>query len=128
MNKELIVIGDRVLIDPSDDQERTSSGLYLPQGVHEKEKVQSGKIVGVGPGYPIPDFNALDVEPWETPKFDKRYFPLQVRAGDYCVFLKSAGIDVEFESKKYIVVSQSAVLVVIRNFPPEYPEAPRQAA
>ena len=40
--KKLVVIGDRVLIQPSRPNERTESGLYLPPGVQEKEKVQQG--------------------------------------------------------------------------------------
>ena len=40
--KKLIVIGDRVLIRPSQPNEKTASGLYLPPGVQEKEKVQQG--------------------------------------------------------------------------------------
>jgi co-chaperonin GroES (HSP10) len=40
--KKLIVIGDRVLIRPSKPDERTSSGLYLPPGVHEKKKYNKG--------------------------------------------------------------------------------------
>ena len=40
--KKLIVIGDRILIKPTMPEERTASGLYLPPGVQEKEKVQQG--------------------------------------------------------------------------------------
>ncbi|MFH0790773.1 MAG: co-chaperone GroES family protein [Candidatus Omnitrophota bacterium] len=115
MNNELIIIGDRVLIKPDADGERTDTGLYLPQGVKEKEKVQSGIVVKTGPGYPMPDPSALEIEPWQTPKFENKYFPLQVKEGDHCVFLRNAGIDVEFEGKKYIVVPHSAVLILMRN-------------
>lgn len=52
--KNLIVIGDRVLIRPSRPNERTESGLYLPPGVQEKEKVQQGYVIKAGPGYAIP--------------------------------------------------------------------------
>lgn len=115
MDKELLIVGDRVLIEPDEGQDRTDSGLYLPQGVREKEKVHSGRIVKAGPGYPIPDPAALEIEPWETPKFDNKYFPLQAKEGDYCIFLRSAGIDIEFEGKKYIVVPHSAILVILRS-------------
>ncbi|MDD5775052.1 MAG: co-chaperone GroES family protein, partial [Candidatus Omnitrophica bacterium] len=54
MEKELIVVGDRVLIDPDTEDEKTDTGLYLPQGVKEKEKVQAGTIIKTGPGYPMP--------------------------------------------------------------------------
>lgn len=115
MKKELIIVGDRVLIIPDEGNERTDTGLYLPQGVKEKEKVQSGKIAKVGPGYPVPDPSALEIEPWQAPDFINRYFPLQAREGDYCIFLRSAGIEIEFEQKKYIVVPHSAILVLLRN-------------
>ena len=52
--KNLIIVGDRVLIRPKQPSEKTTSGLYLPPGVHEKEKVQTGYVVKVGPGYPVP--------------------------------------------------------------------------
>jgi len=115
MKKELIVVGDRVLIEPDEGVDRTDTGLYLPQGVKEKEKVQSGTVVKVGPGYPIPDLSALEIEPWQTPKFENKYFPLQARIGDYCIFLRNAGIEIEFEGKKYIVVPHSAIMVLLRN-------------
>lgn len=115
MKKELIVVGDRVLISPDEGDARTDMGLYLPEGVKEKEKVQSGKVVKTGPGYPIPDPTALEIEPWQSPKFENRYFPLQARLGDYCIFLRSAGIEIEFEQKKYMVVPHSAILVLLRN-------------
>ena len=47
--KKLIVIGDRILIKPSKPDERTESGLYLPPGVQEKEKVQQGYVIKTGP-------------------------------------------------------------------------------
>ena len=119
MDKELIVIGDRVLILPDEDQARTDTGLYLPQGVKEKEKVQAGRIIKTGPGYPIPDPAALEIEPWQTPKFENKYFPLQAQPGDYCIFLRSAGIEIEFEQKKYIIVPHSAILVILRENTPQ---------
>ena len=115
MQKELFIVGDRVLILPDEGEDRTDTGLYLPQGVKEKDKVQSGVVVKVGPGYPIPDPTALEIEPWQSPKFENKYFPLQAREGDYCIFLRSAGIEMEFEKKKYIVAPHSAILVLLRN-------------
>ena len=115
MKKELIVVGDRVLIAPDENQDRTDTGLYLPQGVKEKEKVQSGTIVKIGPGYPVADPGALNTEPWQTHKSENKYFPLQAKEGDYCIFLRNDGIEIEFEKKKYIVVPHSAILALLRN-------------
>ena len=115
MQKELIVVRDRVFILPDDGEDRTDTGLYLPQGVKEKEKVQGGTVVMTGPGYPIPDPSALEVEPWQIPKFENKYFPLQAKEGDYCIFLRNAGIEIEFQQKKYMVVPHSAILVILRS-------------
>ncbi len=115
MDDELIVIGDRVLIQPDEGNEKTNAGLYLPQGVYEKEKVQSGTVAKIGPGYPIPDLTSVEAEPWQTVKQENKYIPLQVKEGDYCIFLRSSGIEVEFKNKKFIVVPQSAILIVLRN-------------
>ncbi|MCD6333548.1 MAG: co-chaperone GroES, partial [Bacteroidales bacterium] len=52
--EKFILVGDRVLIRPKMPDQKTKTGLYLPPTVQEKEKVQSGYIVKVGPGYPIP--------------------------------------------------------------------------
>ena len=115
MKKELIVVGDRVLILPDEDQDRTNTGLYLPQGVKEKERVQSGTIAKTGPGYPVPDPSALGAEPWQAPKTEDRYFPLQAREGDHCIFLKNESIEIEFERKKYVIVPHSAILALLRD-------------
>ncbi len=113
--KELILVGDRVLIDPDLGEGKTESGLYLPEGVKEKEKIQAGTVVKVGPGYPVPDPTALEDEPWAKTKSDKKYFPLESREGDYCIFLRSSAIEIEFEKKKYLVVPHSAILIIVRD-------------
>jgi co-chaperonin GroES (HSP10) len=115
MKSELVVVGDRVLILPDEGKDQTDTGLYLPQGVHEKEKVQAGTVVKTGPGYPVPDPASLDVEPWQSTKADNHYFPLQAKEGDYCIFLRNAGVEIEFEGTKYIVVPHSAILVLLRK-------------
>lgn len=115
MRKELIPIGDKVLIELDADSDKTDAGLYLPQTVKEKEKVQAGKIVKAGPGYPVPDPSSLDNEPWAGAVNKDKYFPLQAKIGDYCVFLRDQAVEVDFEGKKYVVVSQSAILLLLRN-------------
>ncbi len=74
LNK-FIVVGDRVLIKPKNQQDRTKSGLYLPQGVQEKEKIHSGYVLKVGPGYPIPAIQDTD-EPWKDRGDDVKYVPV----------------------------------------------------
>jgi co-chaperonin GroES (HSP10) len=114
--KSLIVVGDKVLILPDNDKDRTEHGLYLPPGVKEKEKVWSGIVVKVGPGYPVPNPQFIDQEPWSTtPKDPVKYIPLQAEEGDYAIFMKEQAIEIEYESKKYLIVSQSAILLLIRR-------------
>ncbi|MFH1692327.1 MAG: co-chaperone GroES family protein [Candidatus Omnitrophota bacterium] len=115
--KQLILVGDRVLIAPQDTNDKTNAGLYLPQGVYEKEKVQTGRVIKVGPGYPIPDPTSIETEPWQTPPPQNKYFPLQAKENDFCIFLRNSGIEIEFEGKKYVVVPYSAILIILRNHP-----------
>jgi co-chaperonin GroES (HSP10) len=115
VRKEMIVVGDRILLQLDETLDKTKSGLYLPPSVREKEKVAMGKVVKVGPGYPIPNPNYTEDEPWSPPKDPMRYIPLQAREGDYAIFMREQAIEVEFEENKYLIVSQSAVLMIVRN-------------
>ena len=113
VGKEIVVIGDRVLISVDTDKNRTESGLYLPQGLAEKEKVRSGYIVKTGPGYVMPHTDSS--EPWRRSDSDTKYIPLQVRAGDYAIFLRKDAIEIEYDDKKYLIVPQSGILAVVRE-------------
>ena len=112
--KQLIVVGDRVLIKPDSEKDKTSSGLYLPQGVETKEKVQSGWVVKVGPGYPLPDPSASE-EPWDKNRMEPRYLPLQAEEGDYALFLRKTAVEIEFESEQFLLVPQAAILLLVRD-------------
>ncbi|MGD1845617.1 MAG: co-chaperone GroES [Salibacteraceae bacterium] len=113
LNK-FIVIGDRVLIKPKSPESRTKSGLYLPPGVREKEKIRNGYVVKVGPGYPIPAVTDVE-EPWKDAVDEVKYVPLQPREGDLAIYLQSNGWEIEFNAEKFIIVPQSAILMVIRD-------------
>ena len=113
LNK-LIVVGDRILIKPKVPQSKTQSGLYLPPGVNENEKVQIGFVVKVGPGYPIPSSNESD-EPWKGASDEPKYVPLQPKAGDQAVYMQNSAIEIEFNKEKYIVVPQAAILLLLRD-------------
>ncbi len=118
--KQLIVIGDRILVDANKDQERTDFGLYLPPGVKEREKVRGGYVIKVGPGYPLPDPNSAEDEPWSaSSRQEIKYIPLQARAGDYAIFINNSAVEIDFEGKHYLVVPQSAILVLTRDDLPE---------
>ena len=111
--KKLIVVGDRLLIQPSRPDERTASGLYLPPGVQEKEKVQQGYVIKTGPGYAIP--LPVEDEPWKAEDDNVKYVPLQAKEGDLAIFLLSGATEVIYEGDKYFIVPQSAVLMLERE-------------
>lgn len=112
--KKFIVVGDRVLIKPKDQQKKTKTGLFLPPGVVENEAIYSGYVLKVGPGYPIPAISDAD-EPWKSASENVKYVPLQPREGDVAVYLQKSGWEIEFNNEKYIIVPQSAILLLIRD-------------
>lgn len=109
---KIIIVGDRVLIKPEEDLEKTNSGLYLPPGVKSKEKVQGGYIMKVGPGYPVG--TPTDDEPWKESK-DTKYIPLQANAGDFALFIRKEAIEIELDKQELIIIPQSAILLLIRD-------------
>ncbi|MCB0834952.1 MAG: co-chaperone GroES [Bacteroidetes bacterium] len=122
-SKSLIVVGDRVLVLPEEPKDRTSHGLYLPQGIHEKERVQGGVIVKTGPGYPLPEIDAGRDEPWMMSRqIEPKYLPMQAQEGDYAIFLRKAAIEIEFDGKTYLIVPQSAIMVLLRDEKPYHRE------
>ncbi|EAZ80263.1 co-chaperone GroES [Algoriphagus machipongonensis] len=112
--KNLIVVGDRVLIKLKKPSEKTGSGLYLPPGVQEKEKVQQGYIIKTGPGYPIP-MATDNHEPWMEKEEAVKYVPLQAKEGDLAIFLQTGSFEVIYEGEKYFVVPQSSILMLERE-------------
>jgi len=114
--KKIVLVGDKVLIAPDKEQDRTPHGLYLPPGVKEKEKVQSGIVVQVGPGYAVANPQYIDQEPWSTsPKDPVKYIPLQAEEGDIAVFLRESAIEIEYDATTYLIVSHSSILMLIRR-------------
>jgi chaperonin GroES len=111
---KFIMVGDRVLIKPKSPIERTKGGLLLPPGVQEKEKVQSGYVVKVGPGYPIPAVAEED-EVWKNKSDKVKYIPLQPNEGDLAVYLQNSSWEIEFNNEKYYIVPHSAILMLIRD-------------
>lgn len=111
--KKLIVIGDRILIKPLQANQRTASGLYLPPGVQEKEKVQQGYVIKTGPGYAIP--LPVENETWKTEEEQIKYIPLQAKEGDLAIFLLNGGTEIMYQGEKYFIVPQSAILMLERE-------------
>ncbi|MBF88140.1 MAG: chaperonin [Candidatus Marinimicrobia bacterium] len=113
--RTIIVIGDRVLIRPDESSDKSPTGLYLPPTVHEKEDVWGGFVVEVGPGFPVSEPNSVEEEPWKTDTDNVRYIPSQLETGDYALFLKKASVEINVEEKKYLIVPQAAILIIIRE-------------
>ena len=111
--KKLIIIGDRVLIRPTRPNERTQTGLSLPPGVQEKEKVQQGYVIKIGPGYAIP--MPPEEESWKGQEEQVKYVPLQAREGDLAIFLLSGATEIMYEGEKYFIVPQGAILMLERE-------------
>jgi len=83
---------DRVLVEPEElGESRTKSGIIIPDTA--KEKPRTGKVIEVG----------TDEELAE-----------KIKVGDTIVFAKFTGDEVEFESKKYLIVSRGDILAVIK--------------
>lgn len=113
--KKLLVAGDRVLIAPEEGEERSKVGLYLPATAIETQQVQEGLIIATGTGDPIPDPSAFDDEPWRVEEKTPRYKPMQARVGDHAIFFRKAAVEIRFEEKRYLVVPQAAILVLVRD-------------
>ena len=112
--EKINVVGDRVLVKPRKESGSTDSGLYLPPGVREKEKIQYGYVVKSGPGYPIP-LPIDNDEPWIKEDEKIKYVPLQVKEGDLAVFLQAGAYEVLYQGDKYFIVSQSSILMIERD-------------
>ena len=111
---KFIIVGDRVLIKPKSPMEKTKGGLLLPPGVQESERLQSGYVIKVGPGYPIPAIAEID-EPWKNKSDEVKYVPIQPREGDLAIYLQNSAYEIEFNGNKFVIVSQSSILLLIRD-------------
>ncbi|MGD6834638.1 co-chaperone GroES [Sutcliffiella halmapala] len=89
-------IGDRLVIELVQSEEKTASGIVLPDSA--KEKPQEGKVVAVGTG------RVLD---------SGERVALEVTAGDSIIFSKYAGTEVKFEGKEYLILKETDVLAVV---------------
>jgi chaperonin GroES len=89
-------LGDRVLVEASAKEEKTASGIVLPDTA--KEKPQEGKVIAVGSG-------ALNK--------DGQRIPLEVKEGDRVLFSKYAGTEIKFEGKEYLIMKESDIHAII---------------
>jgi chaperonin GroES len=84
-------LADRVLVEPAEADEKTASGLYIPDTA--KEKPQRGKIIAVGSG--------------------KKDEPMELKVGDEVLYGKYAGTEISVDGKEYMMMRQSDVLAVV---------------
>ncbi len=114
-SKEIVIVGDRVLIVPDLGEERSNVGLYLPKWALERESVQGGTIVEVGPGIPLWAPTDQEEELWKPTHSTGTYSPIQARIGDYALFMRKSAIEIKMDGDTFLIVPQSALLVLIRD-------------
>ena len=91
-------LGDRVVVEPAEKEERTASGIILPETA--KEKPQEGEILAVGPGR-RDDAGKL--------------IPMDVKKGDSILYAKYAGTEVKIEDKKLLILKESDILAIVEK-------------
>ena len=115
-NKQILVVGDRVLNKPDKGEQKSKAGLYLPPSVIEKQEILSGVIVEIGPGIPLGNPEENIDEPWSgNDSSNVKYIPTQADVGDIALFLNKASIEIKIENDDYLIVPQSAILILIRD-------------
>jgi chaperonin GroES len=90
-------LADRVIVEPLEQEEKTKSGILLPETA--KEKPQEGLIVGIGPGR------------WDED--GKKRVEMEVAVGDKIVFARYSGSEIKLDEKKYLIMSEKDILAVI---------------
>ncbi|EGS35507.1 MULTISPECIES: co-chaperone GroES [Megasphaera] len=88
-------LGDRVVIRVLEQEEKTASGIFLPDTA--KEKPSQGEVVAVGPGK-LSD--------------EGKRIALDVKVGEKIIFSKYAGTEVKFEGTDYLIVSERDILAI----------------
>ena len=97
MALKLKPLGDRVVIEPSEDQSSTSpGGIIIPDTA--KEKPQQGNVVAVGPGRTTDDGNVVD---------------MPVKSGDTVIYSKYAGTEYNENGTEYLIVRESDILAIV---------------
>ena len=96
MSMKLKPLGNRVVVEPTEQDEITAGGIVLPETA--KEKPQKGKVLSAGPG-----------ERDENGK----YIPMDVKAGDMVLFAKYAGTEIKVDGKKLLILRESDLLAIV---------------
>lgn len=96
MALKLKPLADRLVVEPSEREDMTASGIYVPETA--KEKPQEGKVVAIGPGRKDDDGNRI---------------PMDVAKGDKVLYAKYAGTEVKLEDQKYLILKESDILGIL---------------
>ncbi|MGF1505068.1 MAG: co-chaperone GroES [Chloroflexi bacterium] len=91
-------LGDRVVIEPVEQEERTQSGLYIPETA--KEKPQQGKIIAVGPGRRDEDGERIDMD---------------VEVGQTVLYAKYAGTEFKIDGNKLLILKETDILAIVEQ-------------
>jgi chaperonin GroES len=89
-------LGDRLLVKPIEQEEKTASGIILPETA--KEKPQEGEVLAVGPG---------------SRKEDGTRITMDVAVGDRVLYAKYAGTEIKMDGVKYLILRESDVLAIV---------------
>lgn len=111
---QLLITGDRVLIEPQTGERETDSGLLLPATVAAREKVRGGVVVRTGPGYVMPNPEYSEGEVWKQTQSEVRYLPLQAAVGDFAFFVRKEAVEITYEGTDYLIVPHAAILALVR--------------
>ena len=98
MATKLIPLGDRVLVERTEAEEKSAGGIVLPDSA--KEKPIQGKVVAVGEG---------------RRNEDGKVIPLQVKKGDRILFGKYAGTEVKVDGNEYLIMKEDDVLAILEG-------------
>lgn len=90
-------LGDHVIVEASEQDEQTSTGIFLPETA--KEKPQEGKVIAAGPGRILDDGSRA---------------PMEVKEGDTVVFAKYSGTEVKLGDQKLLVIRENDILAVVQ--------------
>lgn len=96
-NEKIQPLGDRILVEPLEAEEKTSGGIVIPDTA--KEKQQRGKVVAVGKG---------------RVNEDGKITPLEVKANDYVLFGRYAGTEIKVGANEYLILKEDDVLGIIK--------------
>ena len=90
-------LGDHILIEPVKEEEKTKTGIFLPDTA-SKEKSEEGKVIAVGPGRKTEDGKVI---------------PVSVKPGDKVLFTKYGPNEIKVDNKEYLIASEGDILAIL---------------